>query len=99
MAKYDVYRSGMSPGYLLDIQSDLLDGLNTRAVVPLMPIKDAPKPAERLNPVFKIKLKKHIMVTQLMSSVPVAVFEPPITNIAECHAEITSAIDMLMRGF
>ena len=81
MAKYDVYRSGMSPGYLLDIQSDLLDGLNTRVVVPLMPIKDAPKPAERLNPVFKIKLKKHIMVTQLMSSVPVAIFELSLIHI------------------
>ena len=37
MAKYDVYPNPEGAGYLLDTQTDLLDGLNTRVVVPLLP--------------------------------------------------------------
>ena len=45
MAQYDVVRNPEGSGYLLDVQSDLLDGLTTRLVVPLMPQTQAPKPA------------------------------------------------------
>lgn len=50
MARYDVYPAPMDEGFLLDIQSNLLDGLNTRVVVPLLPVATAPKPAKTLNP-------------------------------------------------
>lgn len=99
MAKYDVYSAPDDPGYLLDIQCDLLEGLNTRVVIPLMPIKVAPKPAERLNPVFTISQKKYVMVTQFLSSVPVGILGSPSDNIEHHHNEILSAVDMLMQGF
>ncbi|MDG4878834.1 CcdB family protein [Mesorhizobium sp. WSM4935] len=35
MARYDVFASGIEGGYLLDVQSDLLDHFKTRVVVPL----------------------------------------------------------------
>ena len=41
MAKFDFFPDPGSDGYLLEVQSDLLDGLNTRVVVPL--IARAPK--------------------------------------------------------
>ena len=37
MARFDVYASPDGSGCLLDVQADLLDSLNTRVVVPLMP--------------------------------------------------------------
>lgn len=37
MARFDVYLTSSS-GYLLDVQADLLAGLNTRVVVPLLPL-------------------------------------------------------------
>ena len=49
MARFDVYR--IASGLAVDVQSDLLYGLDTRMVVPLLPIGDAPLPAGRLNPV------------------------------------------------
>lgn len=61
MAKYDVYKASGFQGYLLDIQCDLLAGLNTRVVVPLMSIQSAPIPAERLNPIFTIKTKQYVI--------------------------------------
>lgn len=99
MARFDVYKAEAGKGYLLDIQSDLLGALNTRVVVPLMPLKTAPKPADRLNPTFTIKNKKHVMVTQFMSAVPNSILGTSIENINVHHGEILSAIDMLTQGF
>ena len=62
MTQYDVFWNPEGPGYLLDVQSDLLDGLTTRLVVPLMPQTQAPKPAARLNPIVKIAEEPHFMV-------------------------------------
>ena len=45
MAQYQVFEG--PDGYLLDVQTDFLSGLNVRAVVPLMPPDRAPKPAGR----------------------------------------------------
>lgn len=55
MAQFDVFRNPEGSGYLLDVQSDLLDGLSTRLVIPLLPALQAPRPAARLNPVVNIK--------------------------------------------
>jgi toxin CcdB len=55
MARFDVYRNAGGTGYLLDVQSDLLRGFNTRVVVPLLPLTEFPKPAKRLNPVFEVE--------------------------------------------
>ena len=67
MARFDVFPNPDSKGFLLDVQADLLDGLNTRVVVPLIPIQSAPMPAKRLNPVFEIEAEPHVMVTQFMA--------------------------------
>ena len=99
MSRYDVYKAAAGRGFLLDIQSDLLEALNTRVVVPMMPLRIAPKPADRLNPVFLINQKDHVMVTQFLSAVPIAMLGPPIVNIAQFQGQITSAIDMLTQGF
>ena len=45
MARFDVYINLDGAGYLLDVQGDLLDTLNTHDVVPKLPVKQAPKPA------------------------------------------------------
>lgn len=99
MARFDVYPAEFENGYLLDIQSDLLEGLNTRVVVPLMQLERAPKAAERLNPVFEIGGKKYVMVTQFLSSVPLSILQNPMENIPVNHDEIVAAIDMLTHGF
>ena len=41
---------------------------NTRVVVPLLPLEDAPKPAATLNPLFDIDGVEHVMVTQYMAA-------------------------------
>ena len=70
MARFDVYANPDGPGALLDVQADLLEALNTRIVVPLMPQDQAPAPARLLNPVFDIDGDPLVMVTQFLAAVP-----------------------------
>ena len=55
MARFDVYANRGGLGFLLDVQADLMTRLNTRMVVPLLPLDAAPTPATRLNPIFEVQ--------------------------------------------
>ncbi len=99
MAKYEVFANPDGAGYLLDVQADLLDTLNTRIVVPLTPLSIAPKPAKRLNPVFEIEGERVVMLPQFLASVPIAILKIPVANLAGRFDEITNALDMVFVGF
>ena len=99
MAKHDVYPNPDGAGYLLDVQADLLDGMNTRVVVPLLPRSDAPVRAERLNPTFEIAGGEVVMVTQFLAAVPVSILTVPVANLSARFADITNALDMVFQGF
>ena len=99
MARFDVYPNPDGPGHLLDVQADLLETLNTRVVVPLMPLANAPKPARRLNPVFRIEGTDVVMVTQFLAAVPLGILRAPTHTLHEDAVAITTALDMLMQGF
>lgn len=99
MAKFDIYQGQESDSLLLDIQVDLLDALNTRMVVPLIPVGKAPIPAKRLNPAFTIEGTEYVMVTQFMAAVPRSILREPVANLKDRFKEITAAIDMLTQGF
>lgn len=99
MAQFDVFQNPEGSGYLLDVQSDLLDGLSTRLVIPLLPALQAPKPAARLNPVVNIKDEAHVIATQFMAAVPQKLLTARATTLAPIRDDITAAIDMLTHGF
>jgi toxin CcdB len=99
MARFDLYQNLNDDGYLLDVQTDLLGGLNTRIVVPIMPVNKAPQPARRLNPVMDINGAPHVMVTQFMAAVPASILSTAIGNLAENGEEITNALEMVFFGF
>lgn len=98
MARYDVYANPDSAGYLLDVQADLLESLNTRLVVPLMLLSAAPVPAKRLNPVFDIQSERYVMVTQFLSAIPASILKMPIASLVQHDTEITGALDMVLTG-
>ncbi|GLO72816.1 plasmid maintenance protein CcdB [Phaeobacter inhibens] len=98
MARFDVYTSPDSTGYLLDVQADLLENLNTRIVVPLIPLDAAPTPAKRLNPIFDIRSGRYVMVTQFLSAVPASLLKTPVLNLASCDSDIMQALDLALTG-
>lgn len=99
MARYDVFEYEGGDGLLLDVQTDLLDGLSTRIVAPLLPRKTAPKPAGRLNPVFTIGKRDYVMATQFLAAVPQKILKTPVANLAAEHVAIVAALDMAFHGF
>jgi toxin CcdB len=99
MAKYDVFPNPNGDGYLLEVQANLLDGLKTRVVVPLIPYSANVKTLRRLNPVFMIGGKQYFMFTHLIATVPVTRLTEPRTNLAMLHDQIVAALDMLFQGF
>ncbi|KAB7628227.1 CcdB family protein [Alkalilimnicola sp. S0819] len=99
MARFDIFENEGGAGYLLDVQSDLLSGLNTRVVVPLLPRASAPSPAQRLNPVFSIQGREFVMATQYMAAVPGGELRSGVGSLAEEQGEISAALDMLFLGF
>lgn len=99
MARFDIYPAPEGAGWLLDVQADLLDGLNTRVVVPLLPPAEAPRPARRLNPVFSIDGQKAVMVTQFLSAVPAGLLRQSVGSVADRADEVTAALDMLFSGY
>lgn len=99
MARFDVYANPSGNGFLLDCQADLLAHLNTRLVAPLIPVEVAPKPAARLNPVFAIEGKDHVMVTQYAAAIETRELGAMVVSLGSEHHTIMNALDLLISGF
>ncbi len=99
MAKFDVYRQKNGGPLVLDCQADLLADLNTRLVVPLLPIEQAPKPAARLNPIFNLDGERYAMVTQFAASVATRELGEITQSLRSEQDSIGAALDMLIFGF
>ena len=104
MAQFDVYRNA-NPAtrarvpYLLDVQSDLLDALTTRVVVPLCkPEVLRGKLAERLNPVFEIEGRKMVLLTPELAGVSIKALGEQIANLANRRDAIIAALDLVITG-
>ena len=102
MPQFDVYAN---PGrnadlipLLLDVQSDLLDPLDTRLVAPLVDATRA-KAISRLNPEFIIERRRLFLSTQEMSGYPRRALGEPLLNLSQRRDEILAAIDFLIHGF
>lgn len=99
MARFDVYKNPAGEGCLLDVQADLLSQLNTRLVVPLLPLSISPKPAQTLNPCVEIGDETLVMATQFMAAVPASILHIPVTNLQSRRDGVVEAIDFLLQGF
>lgn len=97
MAQFDVYRTGA--GLAVDVQTDLLYGLTTRLLVPLIPVRGGPLPASRLTPVVEVTGDLYLMQPQLMAAVPERSLGRAIDNIDRHYDKIRSALDMIFLGF
>jgi toxin CcdB len=98
MARYHVYRMGDGE-LVLDVQSEIVDALDTRVVAPLVPITRASQPADRLNPVFIVEGESHSMMTEFLAAVPSTVLHDTGHELSAERDRIVAALDMLFHGF
>ena len=102
MARFDVHRNRVRNSdvpYLLDVQADLLAGLRTRVVVPLVPLNRFGTPMSRLNPVFEIAGGEVVMATTDIAGVDEGVLGETEISLADEHYAIVQALDFLLQGF
>lgn len=103
MAQFDVYANSNpktkgSVPYLLDAQSDLLNSLATRVVIPLVVATNVRQPITRLNPTFEIKGTEVLMSTPELAGVPTSTLGPFVESLKEHRADIINALDVLFTG-
>ena len=99
MARFDVYRNNGEPAYLLDCQSEMLSGLSTRVVVPLLPKGYAPLAGRRLNPTFQVEAVPVVMMTQFVAAVPERSLGEVVGSLTHEYTAIMNAFDMLLTGY
>ena len=105
MARFDVYANpgghAVTTPYLLDVQSDLLDGLDSRMVIPLRSLEHfaTVKLPTRLTPVLTIKGEDFLLETPNMGAVPKRILKSPVASLVNEQTSITSALDFLFQGY
>ena len=104
MAQFDVYRN-QNPAsrsripFLLDVQSDLLEPLATRVLVPLCrPRVLQGKVAERLNPVFEVEGRKVVMLAPELAGVAARAVGERVCSLAAERAAIIAALELVFTG-
>lgn len=97
MARFDVFQTRQQT-LVIDCQADLLAHLNTRFVVPLLPLEEFSVVAARLNPVFEIGKDRWVMYTQFASAIPVSDLGEWLVSLESQGYAIINALDMLLTG-
>lgn len=104
MAQFKVYENKNKATektypYLLDIQSNLLDDLRTRVVIPLCPASLAGKAAiTKLCPALEIEGNHFIALTQQIAGIDRKSIGREICNLSQHRSEIVAALDFVISG-
>ncbi len=105
MARFDVYANtgphALHTPYLLDVQSDWLQGLDTRVVVPLRKTTHFPavKLPEQLCPIFTVAGETCLLETPKMAAMPLRLLKSPVASLSAEQARIVAALDFLFQGY
>ena len=85
--------------FLLDIQNDLLDGLETRVVVPLRPLSTMKGQTVRgLMPVLEVEGERFVMLTPELAGIPKSELGEPVVQVEQHRFDIIAAVDFLLTG-
>jgi len=99
MRRFDVAARTSSGRLVVIVQSDHLDDLDTRLVIPLLLLGTGGSPTTRLNPVLIVGGESYVLVTQHAAAIKTVQLGRAMDNVVEYRDEITSALDLLITGF
>ncbi len=103
MAQFTVYENtnkytNNTIPYLVDIQSELLDGLSTRVVAPMCPSSAIGKPISNLSPTFEINGSLYVLLTSQLAGIPLHELGPSVCDLSEYRSQFINALDLLFTG-
>jgi toxin CcdB len=102
LAQFAVYRNANSRTYplLVDIQSDLLDELASRVVIPLARLPAlAKKPVSRLMPAVSFEDETYLLMTPQLAAIALRELGSPVGTLVAQRDAIIAAMDFLISGF
>ena len=104
MARFDVYRHPLakrrkSVPYLVSIQTDALDYLETRIVAPLVSEKAFGPRIPFLHPIVALDHETVVVATNELVALERSLLGAPVANIRESAAEIIAALDYLIAAY
>lgn len=103
MAQYDVFKnpSGSATAgipFVVVIQSDLLEALPTRLVMPLAMLDFAGKVPTALCPVIAVKGQRLHALAHYAAPLPAKALRRPVDNVAAQSSALVSALDAVLSG-
>ncbi|HWV14096.1 MAG TPA: CcdB family protein [Cellvibrio sp.] len=104
MAQFSIYQnknlqSKKEFPLLLDIQTSLLDSLQTTVVVPLKKLEtNKDKVLTQLTPIFTIEDVEYLMLTPQLAAIQRKELGKAITDIEYARTDILNALDFLLTG-
>jgi toxin CcdB len=105
MAQFSVYRNKNARTkatfpLLVDVQSNLLEELQTRVVIPLTKATALTrKPLDQLTPILKFEDDAYVLVTPQLAGMARKELGAPSGSLAEHRDVILGAMDFLLSGF
>lgn len=105
MAQFTVYRNknprsrAIFP-LLVDVQTDLLEDLQTRVVIPLSKAAALSKnPVSQLTPVLDFEQTSYVLVTPQLAGIARSELGSAAGSLANSRDTIIAAMDFLLTGF
>lgn len=86
--------------FLLDVQSDLLEDLGTRVVIPLTSASAATKRGamQTLTPLCTVEGKPYVLMTPQLAGIATNELGPPVADLSDDRQTIIAALDLLFTG-
>jgi toxin CcdB len=84
--------------FLLDVQADMLNSLETRIMVPLVRLAEFGRRAGRLHPVFTVCGEEVVMATHLLAAIRFIGLGRAVDSLTAERNEIIGALDVLLVG-
>jgi toxin CcdB len=103
VAQYDVYPNPSASAaqgipYVVVVQSDLLDALSTRLVIPLATLDFAGKVPRALCPAIIVKGQKLSALAHYAAPLPARLLRRPVANVSAQASDLVAAMDAVLSG-
>lgn len=104
MARFDVYVHPAAPmrkftPFLLDVQNDYINGLDSRVVIPLRAATLYRTRLRDLNPAFEIDSTEVVLDTAAIAAFPARELVKRVTSLESQREEIVAAMDCLFGAY
>ena len=101
MAQFDLYqyrKPGSQVVFLVDAQSDLLQTLKTRVVIPLYPVRPETPLMRILHPTVAWSGATYFLSTSEMAAVRLSELKQVVGSLSSMRHEIIAAMELLFTG-